>query len=462
MKIIKNPFSFKGKLNRRSLLSMALMSNVLFSLLIPTYLTFAYIPSSFDVGGKNNPIYFQEIQDYDTMQRNTNTQKENNLKNTYGLSNYYACHAENESSCGIRADTGDPSVQASCLILMQYCLERKALSENRSNQSFQNQISCPVGTVSKDGACVSNDQVCSNKFGQNWKWVGTKNDTGGLNCGCKDGYTSKNSVCVSYDQSCNIEFPNTVFNKINDTTGGIICDCKTGYAWNDQRNSCVVAPVVDRDKQCKEKWPNSSLIGQYCDCENGYQWNQDRTQCVVTPKEKTTELKTADSLDDVTKLLKELENLKNTVSDLNTSNNQEDDTLEKVKSKNFVFNETKVKNFDYKISTTLKMSAAFRDCPSKECDVLRYYVEGANAILVAGYDNNNWFKTEMRDDNGSLLAGWMHNSVLNEFEIPNKSKVKDSSYRFSSLSDDTSTPLIDRKNSERKGAWKRMKLFFGF
>lgn len=459
MEIIKNSFSFKARMNW---LLISFVAGVLFSLLIPTYLTSAYIPSSFDPGGKNNPIYFQETQDYDTEKRNQNTQTERYLKSAYGISNYYDCNSENESACGIKADTSNPSVQASCLIYIQYCLERKAMNESRSNQSVQNQISCPAGTVARDGACVSNDQACSDKFGQNWKWAGTKNDTGGLNCGCKDGYTSKNGVCVSYDQSCNLSYPNTVFDKI-DSAGIRICDCQNGYVWNDQRTSCIVAPVVDHDKQCKEKWPNSSLIGQYCDCGNGYQWNQDRTQCVVvTPKETIIEPETSDSPDDVTKLLKELENLKDTISNLNTSNNQEANTQEKVKSNNFIFNETKVKNFDSKVSTTLKMSAAFRDCPSKGCDVIRYYVEGANAILVAGYDNNDWFKTEMRDDNGSLLIGWMHNSVLNKFEIPNKSKIKDSSYQFSSLSNNTSTTAIERKNSERKSAWKRIKGFFGF
>ena len=165
--IIKKLFSFKGRKNRRNFLFISLIG-VLFYLLIPAYLSFAYIPSSFDPGGRNNPFYFQEIQDYDTTQRNANTQKENNLKSTYGLSNYYDCSSENESNCG--TDLGNPNNQNMCLIYIQYCLERKAMSQSRSNQSFQNQISCPAGTGLRNGTCVSNDQICIDALRPNRKW----------------------------------------------------------------------------------------------------------------------------------------------------------------------------------------------------------------------------------------------------------------------------------------------------
>lgn len=438
------------------------------SLFVVPQIIFAafYIPSSFDPGGKNNPFYFQEIQDYDATQRNANTQKENNLKGTYGLSNYYACYSENEASCGIKADTSNPSTQASCLTFIQYCLEKKAINSNRSDSELNNSCvrkygehwifykrdidgaplcKCESGYYGdqSSGTCISNDQACSNKFGQNWKWDGTKNDKGGLSCGCKDGYTLKNGTCIQ-PQIGYTETPNFLDE---------ICQQSSGInSW--------YSGETDESK--------SGGIGG-CGCKTGFRFEYGNYGKCIPVSQKTndqskntTEPETSGSSDDVTKVLKELENLKNTISDLNTSDNQGASVKEKIKLENFVFNETKVKNFASKISTTLKMSAAFRDCPSKECAVIRYYVEGANVILIAGYDNNNWLKAEMRDDNGSLLVGWMHNSVLNKFEIPNKLKIKEISYQSSSLSNDTSTTTIEQKNTGRKSMWKRMKGFFGF
>ncbi len=56
---------------------------------------------------------------------------------------------------------------------------------------------CPVGTTFYcpsigDAQCTqptkTNDQICSDKFGPNVKWDGTKNSSGGLSCDCKIGY----------------------------------------------------------------------------------------------------------------------------------------------------------------------------------------------------------------------------------------------------------------------------------
>lgn len=48
-------------------------------------------------------------------------------------------------------------------------------------------------------ACVipSNDQICANTLGSKWKWDGTKNSTGSLNCDCKDGYVQNRGDCVT-------------------------------------------------------------------------------------------------------------------------------------------------------------------------------------------------------------------------------------------------------------------------
>jgi len=138
----------------------------------------------------------------------------------------------------------------------------------------------------------SNDQVCIDTFGQNWKWDGTKNNTGNVNCGCKDGYTYNNRQCVTYDQSCNISYPNTIFLKIDDTDGRRICDCKTGYVWNEQRTGCIIAPIIPtktNDQVCQDSYGSNSNWngtkndkgGLTCDCKIGYTWNYSRTECIL-------------------------------------------------------------------------------------------------------------------------------------------------------------------------------------
>ncbi|MDP3697138.1 MAG: hypothetical protein Q8R55_03850 [Candidatus Taylorbacteria bacterium] len=138
----------------------------------------------------------------------------------------------------------------------------------------------------------TNDQICSDEFGQNWKW------TGGSTCGCKDGYTQKNGECVTYDQSCNISYPNTIFQKIDATDGARICDCKTGYVWNEQRTSCVVAPVVPvktNDQVCQGSFgSNSNWNGTKdsngllnCGCKQEFMWNSDVTSCVAQQVQQT-------------------------------------------------------------------------------------------------------------------------------------------------------------------------------
>jgi hypothetical protein len=140
----------------------------------------------------------------------------------------------------------------------------------------------------------SNDQICSDKFGQNWKWLS------GTTCGCKDGYVYRNEQCITYDASCSLSFPNTrSINNVNET-GGSTCDCITGYVWNEQKTSCIVAPIIplkSNDQVCQGSFGLNSIWGGtksdegklICDCATGYGWNDARTECVaiIATQEKT-------------------------------------------------------------------------------------------------------------------------------------------------------------------------------
>lgn len=218
--------------------------------LIGTSSTFAL--SFFDTGGNPyNPLYIQIEQDpfqqqmqQDKAQSSANTQKENYLKSTYGLSNYYDCSSSSLS----KSDFGDPRTKASDLIAVQYCLERKSLNESSAPPTIQVDsygrhddqcfsqfgyrsvfnnsskkcecmygteigknsgqcvpIKCASGYEREGDECVStpktpptltNDEICQSSYA-NTHWDGTTNDTGGLNCECASGYyKTPNAECA--------------------------------------------------------------------------------------------------------------------------------------------------------------------------------------------------------------------------------------------------------------------------
>ena len=158
-------------------------------------------------------------------------------------------------------------------------------------------VATPIATPIQQ-PIKSKDQICSDKFGLNWKWIS------GTTCGCKDGYTQKNGNCVTYDQSCNINYPNSKFLKFDDTDGHRVCDCKTGYVWNDQKTGCIIAPLVpvktiapikSNDQICSDEYGlNSNWDGTKtddgkinCGCKNGYLWDEQRTICIKKQEKQT-------------------------------------------------------------------------------------------------------------------------------------------------------------------------------
>lgn len=212
--------------------------------------------SPLDAGGSwANPLYIQiqqdplqqKLQQYQA-QNTLNQQKENNLKSTYGINNYYSC------SSGVSSlDLSNPSAMAQHLDVVQYCLERKLLNTQQSTTVVS---SCPQGYVVKNGACVTPDAGCKATYGQNAK-----------------------------------------FDKYDSATGYPVCGCSIGYEWSSDGSSCVgvsVAPAITNDQVCQESWQNSKWGGTrndkgglICDCKTGYEWNEGQTACVAVPIKET-------------------------------------------------------------------------------------------------------------------------------------------------------------------------------
>lgn len=221
------------------------------SLLFQPQISLAYIQGTFDIGGKNNPIYIKEIRDPDSVQRNSNTEKQNSLKNIYGISNYYSCYSASESYCGLNSDMGNPYAESSCLRSIQYCLERNVMGLNSSK---------------------SNRQILT----------------------CADGYVkSSNNTCITYDRWCGDKYPNTIFTKFKDDGVNWECGCKTGFVWGDEKTGCTVVQnpqIKTNDEVCIDKfgahikWDGTrNSEGQLnCECESGYQASSNGKTCIAT------------------------------------------------------------------------------------------------------------------------------------------------------------------------------------
>jgi len=123
----------------------------------------------------------------------------------------------------------DPTTLSADLFL-RYMPYKEACSKDLSEC-----IGKKINSTQTQQPIKTDDQMCSDKFGSNWKWDGN------AYCVCKDGYTQKNGSCVTYDQSCNISYPNTNFLKIDAIDGRRICDCKVGYQWNNSETACEKA-----------------------------------------------------------------------------------------------------------------------------------------------------------------------------------------------------------------------------
>ena len=58
----------------------------------------------------------------------------------------------------------------------------------------------------------------------------------------------------------------------------------------------------------------------------------------------------------------------------------------------------------------LEVPGALRDCASTDCEVIRYYAEGASVELIG--QSGSWYKVQIRDDYGSLIHGYIHQSIF--------------------------------------------------
>lgn len=177
--------------------------------------------SVFDLGGLYNPIHVQVQQDLGMQ----NTQKDNNLKSTYGLSNYYKC-----ATGGSTQDLSNPNTMAQYLNTVQYCLERNLMRERNAQQVATAVASCPQGYVIKNRACVS-EQVISQMYTDSLRRVEVSE--------------AYNTPTKRNNQICKETYGlNSLWNGDTVTQGGLVCSCLAGFSFSTDGKSCVAVPVT--------------------------------------------------------------------------------------------------------------------------------------------------------------------------------------------------------------------------
>jgi hypothetical protein len=166
--------------------------------------------------------------------------------------------------------------------------------------------SCIVASAPPVISAKTNDQMCVDNYGPNSIWDGNpKNAQGHFQCSCANGYmwSDQQNKCIvapivpakTNNELCTDNYGlNSLWNGTKNDTGGLVCDCKSGYQWNDARTSCVATPIVpekSQDQICKDAYGlnsvgnSASTDGFYCSCKSGYQWDKESwgRQCIPTP-----------------------------------------------------------------------------------------------------------------------------------------------------------------------------------
>lgn len=209
----------------------------------------------------------------------------------------------------------------------------------------------------------------------------------------------------------------------NSHASGGQCSCNDNYVINDTEDACV--PV---NSYCQLHYGyNSYGTGKSCYCSSGYHWNETQTGCAYD--EKAPEAPKPTYTYPTPQVQVPIVQVAPVTAEATP-----------VVQKSFTLDITKVNPYEIGKAkpAVLKVAAAFRDCPSTQCKVIRYYSEDAQVNVVGEYNNKEWYNVQAKDDKRNILDGWMHNSVLT---LPEISKEKDSE----STSTNQNTPSVFKR-----------------
>jgi hypothetical protein len=329
--------------------------------------------------------------------------------------------------------------------LDQQARDQQNSSSGNTQTIYQIQYITPLtNTVPTQQPVKSNDQICSDKFGQNWKWNGTTNSQGGLTCGCKDGYTQTNGSCVVA--------PITPLQP-----SGTLCNGKSYSACPSNEN--LVCPSTGsaycevpktNDQICQDKYGSNSNWdgtrndkgGLVCDCNSGYQWNTGMTSCVAMPQ---TPQPTNDQ--PVIPVVPVVPTSSDTTVHFTYHANRAEPITER--------------------DMALISSANLRSCPNETCKSLGNYPQGTVFAVTQRYnDVFGWYGGTTSDGK----EGWIYPGLLTDRVDVGRNEIASSSTTSSqsvlsvqaipahvNMQVSTSTNTLPQK-----GFWARVRGWFGF
>jgi len=173
--------------------------------------------------------------------------KKKNYSNTPTLSTLSNCPLNSHASTALLA--GCTSTSGFSVTTGARCSTGTATCQcDLGYQVNSTKTACVIAIPS---TTTANNQACSNAYGLNSIWDGTKTATGLLNCGCQTGYSwnitkttcviTINSTLTANNQACvNAYGLNSIWDGTKTATGLLNCGCKTGYQWNQGQTQCVL------------------------------------------------------------------------------------------------------------------------------------------------------------------------------------------------------------------------------
>lgn len=251
---------------------------------------------------------------------------------------------------------------------------------NSYYDSLTDSCSCNYGYVVKGDRCVSGNSYCWDAHGYNSSYSPLSKS-----CECDYGYgLGSDGQCKSRDSLCEDQFG---YNSEYDILEGS-CVCKSGYVVDSTGSGCESGNYY-----CHRNFGYNSSFDSFsesCECDYGYELRGGMCSRIEIERNVPYVFEEATVAD--------YEEAPLTVGNVQAEQAEE-----------FKIEGTFLEVLPEVVSGVTNVSAAMRECPSKTCEVVRYYAEGAAMDFVSKY-HDEWYQVLSKD--GESVSGWIHESVI--------------------------------------------------
>ena len=213
-------------------------------------------------------------------------------------------------------------------------------------------------------------------------------------CTCNTGYVANGAVCITETQGCQNKYGANSYG----TPG--YCHCSSGYQFNEAKTSCVPSPkpaaapplAADPIAMCMQQLgPQGIVTGQNtCGCLSGYELNAQKNYCVLKPPSAPP------AAAPVAAISPETSPRESSSSNFDVPSQE----IERLNERGVIIS-----------------AAAFRECPSTKCKIIRYYAEFSQVSITGKYKKENWYRIAGTTDAGGAgqqVVGWIYGSLVKQ------------------------------------------------